>query len=329
MLSTETTLECFYSAHDTTRYTIRVMYVYFLAVSPHLVPFLPPFEYWPHPLYIFPPLHPPSVTKPRHPSAFRLFLYTPLRHPVNTLRFSMVLLPPHPSRPFLSLPQSSLAPIHDPPTALRLRSSTVKLTSACRLHALAQVLLTDNVVASSAMLRPPADERDGGEHRKGDTISTGPTWVDLSLFLHPSHPHISNLAPCPSTTDDDSVRTTSLAYPRDVPTPLPAADDTVFAATTTTPALPRGFLDGDGDGGSTTRRRDVRALDLRAVRVVPARECVAQRDLRRWDWIMSLDREANAPGDEGEAGERGNGAVITLTLFRLRLKHAHLPQLTS
>ncbi|KAJ7232515.1 hypothetical protein C8J57DRAFT_1729816 [Mycena rebaudengoi] len=305
--------------------------------------------------------------KPRRPSAFRLFLYAPLRHSPPSIILGSRILPSTFFRP--NLPRSARSSHISPSRSTILQlpdayaSSTAKLTSSCRLdprlsaasancdaHALAQVLLTDNVVASSAMLRPPADERNGGEHRKGDTISTGPTWVDLSLFLHPPHPHISNLAPCPSTTDDDSVRTTSLAYPRDVPTPLPAADDTVFAATTTTPALCRssataGLLgwgrrwqkhDEEGlyyhvDPSCMTPgpARRLRRLDLRAVRVVPARECVAQRDLRRWDWIMSLDREANAPGDEGEAGERGDGAVITLTLFRLRLKHTHFPQLTS
>ncbi|KAJ7232583.1 hypothetical protein C8J57DRAFT_1533059 [Mycena rebaudengoi] len=130
--------------------------------------------------------------KPRRPSAFRLFLYTPLRHPVNPLLLYGLPLTPILPRPFqssLNHPWLPYPPIRLllPKSSSRLCSSTAKLTSAYRpdppasfgqkrapsamcsvspclcAQALAQVLLTDNVVASNAM-PPPADECHGEEH---------------------------------------------------------------------------------------------------------------------------------------------------------------------
>ncbi|KAJ7276043.1 hypothetical protein C8J57DRAFT_1505350 [Mycena rebaudengoi] len=132
--------------------------------------------------------------------------------------------------------------------------------------------------------------------------------VDLSMLLHP-HPYTSNLIPCPSTTDDDTLL---LTLSRDVPTPLPAADNTIFAATTMTPALRRSSttparrqVQRDVSTGLYTLSesgRPYRGSYSRArERVAPEREPGTAPLQGRVK--SKLDRDANAPRDEREAGD--------------------------
>ncbi|KAJ7276026.1 hypothetical protein C8J57DRAFT_1505328 [Mycena rebaudengoi] len=208
MLSTETALECFYSAHDTMRYTIRIMYVYFLAVHSSVME--------------------SAASLLRADVLLDAFLRSSVKLPISCLDL-----------PTAIDPRSSYALC---PSSSTTRSIQLSFTSALApttrtpfAAALSEVLVA--LLTPTTSFENPADEQDDVERQEGDTTSTGPSWVDLSLLLHRHTPQL--LPPCPSTTDDDSVRTTGLANPRDVPTPLPATDDTVFAATTMTPALCR------------------------------------------------------------------------------------------
>ncbi|KAJ7232525.1 hypothetical protein C8J57DRAFT_1532996 [Mycena rebaudengoi] len=154
------------------------------------------------------------------------------------------------------------------------------------------------------MLRPPADERDDVERQEGDTTSTGPPWVDLSLLLHPHTltPPTSLPARPPPTMTACAPPAWPATYPprsppRTTPFSQPPPRRRRYVAAPRRPWI-LGHPDRDISVGlifalSESCRRGNVSLSV---------TCTAR---------TSLDRDANVPGDEGEAGSAGTTPCAT------------------